>query len=240
MSKLTGQELADFALTKLGTPYVYGAKGASGALTSAKLNSLISSYPSVFTNIYITKAKRLVGQVCCDCSGLISWYTDKVLGSAQLYSQAYTRLLIKDIDKFAPGVVLWKSGHVAVYVGDGKYIEVECKGIDYGCVKDDARSRGFEYGLTFSWMTYDYTEKVEGTWKGVNPYMEPEITISRGSTDEGVKWVQWELKEAGYDLDVDGDCGAVTDKYIRAFQQSCKLTVDGKVGPATRKAFKAD
>ena len=31
--KLTGKGLADFAISKIGTPYVYGAKGADGKLT---------------------------------------------------------------------------------------------------------------------------------------------------------------------------------------------------------------
>jgi hypothetical protein len=86
MNKLTGQGLADFAISKLGTPYVYGAKGANGKFTQSQLSSLSKAYPSMFTNTYITKAKRLIGKICCDCSGLISWYTGKELGSYQLYS----------------------------------------------------------------------------------------------------------------------------------------------------------
>lgn len=240
MGKLTGKGLAAFAKSKLGTPYVYGAKGSYGKLTQAHLNSLILAYPSMFTNIYITKAKRFVGRVCTDCSGLISWYTGKIIGSAQMYSSAYTRLPIKDIDKYAPGVILWKPGHVAVYLGDGKYTEIEAKGIDYGCVKDDARKRGFTYGLTFKDIDYVYETKVQGTWKGENPYKEPSETIYKGCNGQGVKWVQWELVEAGFKLVIDGDCGTKTDKAIRDFQQSCKIKVDGKVGPTTRAALKTE
>ncbi len=239
MSKLTGQGLADFAKSKLGTPYVYGAKGSYGKLTQAHLSSLILAYPNMFTNIYITKAKRFIGQICTDCSGLISWYTGKIIGSAQMYSTAYTRLPIKDIDKFAPGVVLWKQGHVGVYLGNGKYIVVEAKGIDYGTVMSDAKSRGFTYGLTFKDIEYVYETKVQGTWKGVNPYKEPSETIYKDCKGDTVKWVQWELVEAGFDLVIDGDCGPKTDKAIKDFQQSCKIGVDGRVGPITRKAFKA-
>ncbi len=239
MAKLTGRGLADHCKAKLGTPYVYGAKGSYGPLSQSHLNSLILAYPDVFTNMYVTKARRLVGKVCTDCSGLISWYTGKNIGSAQMYAQAYTRMPIKDIDKFAPGVVLWKSGHVAVYLGDGKYTEIEAKGIDYGCVKDDARNRGFVYGLTFKDIDYTYDVKVPGTYKGINPYKEPTVTIHKGMAGEVVKWVQWELVEAGFNIEIDGECGPATDKAIRAYQQSCKLVVDGKVGLVTRTAFKA-
>ncbi len=246
MAKLTGKGLAEHCKSKLGTPYVYGAKGANGPLKQTQLNSLILAYPDIFTNMYVTKARRLVGQVCTDCSGLISWYTGKNIGSAQMYAQAYTRMPIKDIDKFAPGVVLWKSGHVAVYLGDGKYTEIEAKGIDYGCVKDDARNRGFVYGLTFKEIDYTYDIKVTGTYKGINPYKEPTRTIYYDSVNKkivkgnDVKWAQWELVEAGFDIKIDGEFGPVTDKAIRAYQQSCKLAVDGKVGPATRNAFNID
>ena len=75
----------------------------------------------------------------------------------------------------------------------------------------------------------------DGAGKSTNPYKEPTNTVLLGSSGEGVKWVQWELKEAGYDLKIDGDCGPVTDKAIRAFQKSSKITVDGKAGAQTRK-----
>ena len=134
MANLTGVGLANFAKSKKGTPYIYGCKGADGKVTQAKVNSLARTYPSVFTSSYLYKIKRkgLVGKVCCDCSGLISWYTKKLLGSAQLYSQAKARLPISQWKKFAVGTVMWKQGHVGVYLGDG--LVAEAKGIDYGTI----------------------------------------------------------------------------------------------------------
>lgn len=245
MTNLTGKGLADHCRAKLGTPYVYGAKGLYGKLTQPHLNSLILAYPNVFTNIYIAKARKLVGQVCADCSGLISWYTGKNIGSYQMYSSAYTRLPINEIENFAHGVILWKPGHVAVYLGDGKYTEIEAKGIDYGTVKDDARKRGFKYGLTFKGIDYTYEKRIQGTWKGTNPYKEPTRTIYYDMVDkvvvctgDDVRWVQWELREAGFDIEIDGRCGPATDQAIRDFQQSCKIKVDGKCGPDTRRHLK--
>ena len=129
MANLTGTGMATFTKAKKGTPYVYGAKGADGVFTQTRLNTLAKMYPSMFTTSYLNKIKRkkLVGKVCTDCSGLISWYTGKVLGSSQLYSQAYARLPISKWQQFAVGTVVWKSGHVGVYLGNGKV--VEAKGI---------------------------------------------------------------------------------------------------------------
>lgn len=82
----------------------------------------------------------------------------------------------------------------------------------------------------------------------VNPYKEPSQTIKKGMAGEGVMWVQWELREAGYtmvkvngydkELKIDGDCGPITDAGIRMYQRDHGLIVDGKVGPATRKSMK--
>lgn len=253
MSKLTGQGLADFVLGKVGTPYVYGAKGADGPFTQRKFNSLKASYPKTFTQSYINKiiSKKLVGKVCTDCSGLISWYSGKVLGSAQLYSKAYARLPMSKIDDFAVGTVLWKSGHVGVYCGkdaNGKPICIEAKGIDYGTVNGIITNPNrWSYGLTFSWIDYEIPNKITDiTYKGKNPYTTPKVLLKKGSKGSNVKWLQWELNEAGYGnkftyngktydgVKIDGDFGTITDAATRAFQKSCKITVDGEVGPDTR------
>ena len=85
-----------------------------------------------------------------------------------------------------------------------------------------------------------------------NPYKEPTVTIKKGSKGEGVKWMQWELIEAGYGkkfqynkvkynpVEVDGQAGDITDAAIRSFQKKSKLTVDGLAGKATRTALKAN
>lgn len=73
------------------------------------------------------------------------------------------------------------------------------------------------------------------------PYAEPYYYISRGSTGNGTKWVQWHLKRLGYDIGsygIDGICGRMTDAAIRKFQRDKKLEVDGIVGPLTRKELK--
>lgn len=77
-----------------------------------------------------------------------------------------------------------------------------------------------------------------------NPYPVPTQTIKyvKGNTMKGddVKWVQWELREAGYDIEIDGSFGPASDKALRAYQAQHGLVVDGKCGPATRACMQAD
>lgn len=76
----------------------------------------------------------------------------------------------------------------------------------------------------------------EGTQKC--PYAEPSVNVLRGSTGEGVKWVQWQLGRLGYAVGkLDGIFGVNTDKAVRAFQRAAGLVADGIVGADTRKAL---
>jgi len=251
----TGIGMAEYAIGKIGTPYFYGSK--MQVLTEAYMTTMKALYPKTVTAAYIKKArnKGQVGKTNTDCSGLPGAYRQKQIGSAQLYQTAYTRLPISEVKNFAPGVILWKSGHVGVYIGmeNGVPMCVEAKGIDYGVIKTKVSATNWQCGLTFADIDYTYDTKVPGTsWKGTNPYKEPSVTVQKGSKGEAVKWVQWELREAGFDrafsyggrtyaaVDIDGDAGKITDAAIRAYQASCKITVDGKVGPATRAKLKAN
>ncbi|MCM1225153.1 MAG: peptidoglycan-binding protein [Lachnospiraceae bacterium] len=234
---LTGQGLADYAISKKGTPYFFGSK--MNKLTESYMAQMHKSYPAMVTQKYMEKARNKghVGKINVDCSGLISAYTGKILGSSQLYAQAYTRLPIDTYKSWANGVVCWRSGHVGVfYEENGKYYVAEAKGIDYGTMISNLNPNKWKCGLTFSWIDYSYAKNVvaAATWKGVNPYNMPSTTVCRGDKGEGVKWLQWELVESGYDIVIDGIFGAKTEAAVKRFQLSCKITVDGKVGNVTR------
>lgn len=66
-------------------------------------------------------------------------------------------------------------------------------------------------------------------------YPEPNVTVKKGDKGTSVRWVQDKLKKAGYKLSVDGIFGLGTLNAVKKFQKAKKLTVDGLVGPATRK-----
>lgn len=238
---LTGLGLAQYAESKVGTPYFYGSK--MKVLNEKFMSSMHAQYPSIVTKAYmaLARAKKQVGRINVDCSGLISAYTLHMLGSAQLYSQAYARLPFDTWKSWAPGVVVWREGHVGIYLGNGKV--AEAKGINYGTVITDITKGKWTCGLTFSWLTYDISTPVSSkviTYKQPNPYAEPTRTVYKGMVGQDVKWLQYELVEAGYKLTIDGDFGKKTDDALRKFQKSAKLEVDGRCGRLTRGALKAN
>lgn len=59
------------------------------------------------------------------------------------------------------------------------------------------------------------------------------VMLEHGSTGRHVRALQEALREAGYELDVDGDFGDATYAAVQDFQANHGLDVDGVVGPAT-------
>ena len=81
-------DLARYAISKLGTPYFYGAK--MDVLTRDRMNRLHALYPNIVTMSYMQIAEQQgqIGKINVDCSGLIGAFRGKQIGSAQLYSTA--------------------------------------------------------------------------------------------------------------------------------------------------------
>ncbi|MCH5271880.1 MAG: peptidoglycan-binding protein [Lachnospiraceae bacterium] len=93
-----------------------------------------------------------------------------------------------------------------------------------------------------------------------NPYPEPTKNVTSAaqarqtktqsyiSSGNGVKWVQWELEQAGADLKkivedaggIDGICGLGTVNAIIAYQKAKGLDPDGVCGKNTRAKMKSD
>lgn len=72
---------------------------------------------------------------------------------------------------------------------------------------------------------------------GGNPYAAPTKALAKGNRGEGVRWLQWELKDRGFACAVDGSFGPGTKEALMAYQVSAGLVPDGSCGPATRKAL---
>ena len=250
-SNLTGQGLADFAEGRIGTPYFYGAKISHGILTEEFVQELHEKLPDLVTDDYVERARQQgqVGKVNTECSGLIGAYLGVELSSAQMYAVADQRIVYETYAWLPVGTVLWKPGHVGVFLGkcDGTYRCVEAKGINYGTICSNVTDNDWQYGLLFPWVSYDMencrsdtmTEKFSITRKGENPYLRPYVwimqpeeaaqhpAVKKITHGEGVRWLQWELCEAGYPVSVDGVFGSKTKTALQKFQISCELRPDG-------------
>ena len=147
-----------------------------------------------------------------------------------------------------PGLVVWRSGHIGISL-DGEYA-IEARGFNYGVVKTRIKNRSWEKWGMLPASIIDYVEDgsmtidpqpTPVTMEGC-PYAEPSKNLRKGSTGDGVKWVQWMLVQCGYSVGscgIDGDFGKATHTAVIQFQSEHELETDGIVGALTRAALKA-
>lgn len=154
MSK-TRDGLIEHCKSKLGTPYVFGAKGE--VLTKTGLDQLARENPGTYTSAYKAKAAKFVGQHCTDCSGLISWYTGRIRGSWDYKESADKSVSINRLDETMIGWALWKPGHIGVYIGDGWCIEA--KGINYGTIRSKVSATAWQKVLKLCDIDYSAEEQ---------------------------------------------------------------------------------
>lgn len=73
---------------------------------------------------------------------------------------------------------------------------------------------------------------------GSSYYPEPTAALRQGSTGNSVKWMQWMLRELGYQIATDGSFSSGTKATVIAFQKAHGLTPDGIFGAKTRDKLK--
>lgn len=104
------------------------AMEALNALSSVDFSDLSEVRQQVLTIAYAQLGKPYVwgaaGPSSFDCSGLIQWIFNDNLGYSiprvaadqGMYSTSIT------FEEMLPGDILWTSGHIAIYIGDGKIL----------------------------------------------------------------------------------------------------------------------
>ena len=138
--------LVKFVESKIGTPYVYGMKG--GVLTETKYEQLKAMYGDL---VWKSDRKK-IGKVCVDCSGLISWYTGMIRGSIQYKTAATSVHPISTVSKAPIGALVWKHGHIGVYVGNGEYIAAD--GSAYGVRRNKLSNASFTHWFLCADIAY--------------------------------------------------------------------------------------
>lgn len=134
----TAEGLVEYVQKCMFSPHVYLWDGNGQILTHELLDELIAKYKDWYTEDRIAVRRSLCNRSIrgWDCIGLIKSYVwnDYWQENTDYYtveSDLCTRTLIEqnlekgDISTLPelPGLVLWKKGHVGVYIGDGQVIE---------------------------------------------------------------------------------------------------------------------
>lgn len=87
--------------------------------------------------------------------------------------------------------------------------------------------------------TYNLTQyDNKTTTSKICPYPESTKILKRGNRGTDVKYLQWQLNQVGFSLNVDGSFGPSTEQAVRSFQTINDLKVDGTVGPKTWQKLK--
>lgn len=148
-----------------GWGYVWGTFGQ--VLTESLLESKIRQYPDGVGSYEDVIRSKWLGGRAADCIGLIKGYgwldTDSMtirygangmpdIGADAMYRNASVKGTIGTIPE-TPGLAVWKSGHIGVYIGDGEVIEA--MGTNYGVVKTKLEDRNWTAWLEIPYIQYD-------------------------------------------------------------------------------------
>ncbi len=224
-----------------GWGYVLGANGEPynepKAQLWAKTRNKPSSWAGTKFSYFVTACARWFGKIVADCSGLIVGairsispsYGDRTANTFK--AQFIESGSIKTIPEI-PGLAVWKSGHIGIYIGGG--LVVEARGYKYGVVITKLSSRPWTHWGKIKDVEYD-TVTVDKPALIISKLLK---YTSRKTCDPQVIALQERLKELGYyDGKIDGWFGSGTRNAVWSFQDDVHIGVDGKVGPETTKAL---
>jgi peptidoglycan hydrolase-like protein with peptidoglycan-binding domain len=248
MSK-TNVGLVEFAKSKVGCGYVYGATGQ--VITEALIQQFASWNPIQYSSEYIVRSRKWIGRESYDCAGIIDAYC----GINTTANNYFLRAAIKGTSMInfpkTLGALVHMNGHVGIYIGNGQV--VEARGVDYGVVITALSARPWvRWSLCY---LVDYIS-IEVTpppivvvspvpapipTRPVNPYAVPTITLylgKYGMTRDQVKWLQFELNWRYGGVSVDGSFGPITKTSLGVFQKHIGWIPDYNCGPLTREKLK--
>jgi hypothetical protein len=148
-----------------GWGYVWGTFG--NVLTEGAFTSKLEQYPEAVGNYADFIRANWIGRRTADCVGLIKSYgwfdpdTGNIVygshgmpdvGADQMYYAAAESGTIDTIPEI-PGLAVWQSGHIGVYIGNGEVIEA--MGTMYGVVKTRLEGSSWTHWLKVPYIYYN-------------------------------------------------------------------------------------
>lgn len=253
----TGEGLALFAekaaIAK--TPYIYATFGQ--ILTERKLSEVRRLYPErMSAKRYQYARDHYVGKRTNDCYGLVKRYKwsggdaeNPSLDDTPIYdgssdvnaNTAYQKATVKGKISTIPevrGLIVWKPGHVGVYLGNGRV--AEARGFDFGTVITKLSDRPWtnwfqEVGISYVQQPtptpgggFDVKVKTLKRNADGSAMVDPNVLVFQSMMNT--------LKirdDDGRELAEDSHYGKRSEQACKRFQKLRGLTVDGKCGPAT-------
>ena len=162
------------------TVYMWGCYGQ--ALTHDLINRKKEQYPNRFSAArrdYLAILADEGGWYACDCAGLIKNYFWGGFGNKIRYSSSsdYGTEGMKKASKVSgkilnlpdiPGVIVYKKGHIGVYIGDGEVIECTLGSRGDGVVKTKLSYAGWTDWFYSPVIVYGEPAAVKKTVKKKN------------------------------------------------------------------------
>ncbi len=256
MSKTPIQDaIREWALSKVGSPYVMGGTGkrCTPAYRKARAAQYPGSAAAIEKQCQVMSGKKSTcdgckydGMDCYDCAQLVR-YGCKAAGIDGLnISGANSQWkrgnweakgAIADMPEGAVCILYrqdrdGRMGHTGICLGDGTI--VHAKGHAYGVVHDKVSAgRWTHYAIPKGMRSEDDGQAEEKS--------DALPTLRNGSTGEAVVRLQELLVAQGIELlTVDGIFGSKTQAAVKLFQERNGLDPDGVVGPLTWAALKGN
>lgn len=151
--------------------YVYGTYGQK--ITDKIIDGKRGQYPDMYDtvmkdgrNVY-EHALAWIGGRAADCAGLLKaylWWQDDTSGprysaiSDQSANDVYAAAVVKGPIETIPrthGVLVWRKGHIGIYIGNGEVIE--SRGVMHGVVKTKLSERNWTNWCLFARVAYPST-----------------------------------------------------------------------------------
>lgn len=225
----TASGLVAYAIAQLGRPYWYGTfgQGASKSLYDQKKRQ----YPQQYTWEYGGETAKVH-----DCVGLIKGYlwcngpeddtpvynADQDKSANAMYTACKTKGEMATMPD-VPGILVFFSGHVGVYIGNGEVVEARSR--RYGVYKTKLAERPWKNWGYCPYVAYEDTK---------TPFDLP--VLKKGAKGACVKAMQILLIGYGYDMEgygADASFGGATERALKAYQSAVGLEPDGSCGGKT-------